>query len=551
MKLRIFFVLLCLMGSLPIYGQVQLTQDQYKAYERIPQETIKAHLNSDFLLTGETVLYKLYCFVENTSALSDMSKFAYVELIDSNQKSVLKQKVQLNNGLGQGDVFIASEMPSGVYKFIAYTRWMKNQNLFVQQNIRIVNPFESNIDLDTLSAKQHPTKAQEYFALDKLSYENRDQVTLSYQKLQEEFEGGQFSLSVRMKNPSEVEWQEEKRNRKPLDGNRVFLPEFRGELISGTVTSKDKNTAVENLQVALSIVQENGISKITRVNAQGDFHFVLDANYQGETAFLEVLDKGDFSIAIKQEPALDLSQLSFPKLSLDSLTLARIKKRAIYMQVENAFAETKQDRIETTKSETPIFWQGAITFRLDDFKRFKTVQETFIEIIDIASVERSQGTLYFKAKKPDFGTSDPRALVIVDGYIISDHQEALDINPKQLRQIHVLKKSYKLSSRVYQGVIYLETFKGDYEPKSQPDVLSLKLTKPTATKTYFAPDYEQENPNRIPDYRTQLLWLPSFDLLSSQTAFYTSDISGVFEIVLEGVTKNGEYISVKQVFEVE
>lgn len=554
MKTRILLCALSFIGSLSLFGQVQITSEQYQAYQKIPQEQIIAHVNSDFILTGETIFYKIYCLKENTKSLSGLSKYAYVELINSDKKSILKQKIKLKKGLGQGDVFISSSMPTGVYKLISYTEWMKNENLFFQQDIHIVNPFATSNIVPTPkveTVKKIIKPDENSISLDKSSYSKREKVILDFSSLSKEIEGGNFSLSVKIKSSIEREIQLNQPLRKSLGNNKVFLPEFRGELIQGKVIPKNSNSNLENVQVGLSIIQENGISKITRVNSNGDFYFVIDEDYNGGTAFIEVLNKGDYEVAIKQKQGLDFSNLSFPKLSLDSIAISSIKERAVYMQVENAFAEIKQDSIQKIETQVPIFRKDVLTYQLDDYTRFKTMRETFVEVVELTSIERENGAYYFKAKKPDFASSDPKALVIVDGYIASNHEEVVEMSPRLIQQVSVLKKSYKLGSKVYQGIIFIDTFKRDYLPKEKPNMASTSLMSPTPVKEYYTPNYEQEDSKRTPDYRTQLSWQPKLELNSNKFSFYTSDVSGIFEITLEGLTKDGEFISIKQLFEVK
>ena len=86
------------------------------------KENIYLHINSNFLISGEEILYSLYCLQENNK-LSKLSKIAYVELIDKNNKSITKQKIRLKNGKGNGLLFLNANLKSGTYKLISYTNW--------------------------------------------------------------------------------------------------------------------------------------------------------------------------------------------------------------------------------------------------------------------------------------------------------------------------------------------------------------------------------------------------------------------------------------------
>ncbi len=55
---------------------------------------------------------------------------------------VFRQKVLLENGVGHGEFFINSLIPTGTYQLEAHTLWMKNFNDFFHKPLTIINPFE-------------------------------------------------------------------------------------------------------------------------------------------------------------------------------------------------------------------------------------------------------------------------------------------------------------------------------------------------------------------------------------------------------------------------
>jgi hypothetical protein len=69
----------------------------------------------------------------------------YVELINSEKKSVLRQKIKVENSMAQGDIYLPSILPSGKYYLIAYTHWMLNypREQIPVIPITLVNPFRS------------------------------------------------------------------------------------------------------------------------------------------------------------------------------------------------------------------------------------------------------------------------------------------------------------------------------------------------------------------------------------------------------------------------
>jgi hypothetical protein len=104
-------------------------------------EKMYAHTDKNFYLAGEIIWFKLY----NTDALFhkllDISKVAYVEILDTINTPVLQAKIGLSNGEGKGSFYLPQNIISGNYRFRAYTRWMKNSDAgyFFEKDITIVN----------------------------------------------------------------------------------------------------------------------------------------------------------------------------------------------------------------------------------------------------------------------------------------------------------------------------------------------------------------------------------------------------------------------------
>ncbi|WP_278019694.1 hypothetical protein [Flavobacterium ginsengisoli] len=109
-------------------------------------ETVYVHSNATSFVTGETLLYKVYCLKSSDKTPSNISKIAYVEIVDNNHKSVFKTKIALENGVGQGDYFIPTTVKTGNYKLVGYTNWMLNKPIseLFQLDINIINPYKTD-----------------------------------------------------------------------------------------------------------------------------------------------------------------------------------------------------------------------------------------------------------------------------------------------------------------------------------------------------------------------------------------------------------------------
>lgn len=105
------------------------------------QEKVYVHINRTALLVGEKLWFSVFVTNGTTHKPLTLSKVAYVEILDRENKSVLDAKIALNNGTGSGSFFIPASLDSDHYTLRAYTRWMKNfePRFFFHQPITIIN----------------------------------------------------------------------------------------------------------------------------------------------------------------------------------------------------------------------------------------------------------------------------------------------------------------------------------------------------------------------------------------------------------------------------
>lgn len=106
------------------------------------REQAYLHLNTPFLLTGETLNFSAFVTSVATGKPSVLSSILYLEMVDANGKPIFQQKISLKNGRGYGEFFASSLVPTGRYQLLAYTRWMKNFQDYFQTEVTVVNPFE-------------------------------------------------------------------------------------------------------------------------------------------------------------------------------------------------------------------------------------------------------------------------------------------------------------------------------------------------------------------------------------------------------------------------
>src|ERR1700761_1146292 len=140
-------ILLLTLFALPAAAQTQDAKtaafasdlDNYQRHHL--QEKLYVHTDKEFYLSGEICWFKLYVVDASNNKPLNLSKVAYLEWLDKDNKPILQAKAGLLKGYGDGSAYLPLTLRSGTYKLRAYTNWMKNYgpSWFFEKSITVVN----------------------------------------------------------------------------------------------------------------------------------------------------------------------------------------------------------------------------------------------------------------------------------------------------------------------------------------------------------------------------------------------------------------------------
>ncbi|MEN2399756.1 hypothetical protein GKZ90_0008200 [Flavobacterium sp. MC2016-06] len=577
-RLKHLIVLFVLIHTQFISAQPNITLD----------ETVFVHSNATTFVSGETLLYKIYCLKSSDKTLSTISKVAYIELVDENKKTVFKNKIILENGNGQGDYFVPTTLKTGNYKLIGYTTWMLNKPVseLFQTDITIINPYkinEKNVtgtpsnttnsnsvinNNETVSSQNVITNENIKLKLNKKTFTNRELVDLKIETANPIFENGRYSLSVRKldnlptkKQISATEFAVNT-STKALDlqnsDSKIILPELRGEIISGKITAKNNTDKIDDLAIGFSLPGKNFVFKVVKTNSNGNFIFNIDKTYYSPNITVQILgDNADnYNLTLDAYPEIDYSKLSFePNPNLSYTIKESLLNRSISSQIENAYYHKKVDNITKAAPLDPFYSPIAKEYILDDYARFKTLKETMTEIVVEIYHKQKEDKTYLHVNDPSvFPQLAEPALVLVDGLYLENQNELMTYSMKNVYKIEVIVGRYYVGPKAFNGLISFTTFDKDFKStQSGSGILKTPILRPLPKKIYNKIDYSNLADNeKIPDFRNQLFWNPEVKLNeNSKNSFYTSDISGLFKIRLEGFAQDGTPVSAEETIEVK
>lgn len=566
-----FLLLIVTINSALLFAQNSNTTSIEKNIKISTSETVYIQTNNDALITGETLYYQLYCLNPINFKPSDVSKIAHVKLISVDNKVIVEQKLTLKNGAGNGDIFIPSNLNSGVYKLVGYTNWSLNKNDFkyYTKDITIVNPFQvetkdliakSIATTKNLDNNSNSTTSNGTLVADKKNYSPRELVNFKVNSAKQ-LSNGNYSVSIK-----KVDAFVSNKSDNPIAFSKInsaseissstksilILPELRGETISGEIKSKNSQNSVNSVSIGLSIPGENFFFKVVKTNPSGKFYFTIDQDYSNPNIIVQVVSpfRNEYEIAVNGSTPIEVNALT-NNFSVNETMISAIKERAIATQIENAYFNTKKDSV-LAKSNTKSFYKPLEKdYILDAYNRFPTLLETIIEVLKEVYYEKNNNQYKLGVRDYDetIEVSEP-TLILVDGIMIQDANELIDLKMDTIYKVSIIQGGYYYGSNIFNGMISFISKNHDYELKAKGNFIAASnQIISNQDKDYYKPDYSKEENKRIPDYRHQLLWLPQYDV-SKPISFYTSDVKGTFEVKIEGFTTEGLPVYLTDTFNV-
>lgn len=532
-----------------------------------PKEKLALTINSNILLAGELLQYSTLNLNE-AGKKSNLSKVVYVSMRNENDSVVFHHKLKLYNGRANGDFFIPATLKSGIYRLISYTNFSKNNRLdaYALKTIYVINTFMKMDKVKNASDSIHlnfstkfsrvstwdESNQQIKIVSDKATYGPREKVSLKLEGISNEINGN-FVLSVRKLNPIEISGKTSE-SVKENSSDVFHIPEVRGELVSGTILNNDGNVPVKNKIVSLTIPGEDFIFKSTSTDANGRFFFSVSEGYSSDKGIIQLSSKDsrkeNYTINIDKKH-LKLNGFKRRVLSLNPELKNWLQERSMQLQIENAYFETKRDSMKPHKITSRFYNNLGTVYNLDDYTRFSTLRETFVEVITLAAIrgnEENSRFIIYNAYDPNriAKFNDIPPLVLLDGIEIINNEDLINYNPRQIKSVRVITEPYRYGPKIYSGIIAVETIKGDFTPNSTDKSIKVfDLIPAVAEKEYYKPNYQSgaNKLSRIPDYRVQLIWNSQIERLNGGfiDSFFTSDIPGTYQISIEGYGVNGVF----------
>lgn len=237
-------------------------------------------------------------------------------------------------------------------------------------------------------------------------------------------------------------------------------------------------------------------------------------------------------------------------------------KLAINYQVNKIYGSdetlNKSKSLVYTVGTKRFYGKPDIELVMSDYIKLPVMQEVFFELMPGVFLKKKKSVYDITISDPvENKIFDKSPILFVDGVVINDAAIIANLDPELVEKIDAIKARYFVGDYLFFGLVNIITKAGDFGNFTLPDYavrLPYRVIDPV--KTFSSPDYSdpQKKQNRLPDFRNTLYWNPSVEIDKEGKAmveFWSSDFATDYVINIQGMTSEGQPISVKKRLEVQ
>jgi hypothetical protein len=378
------------------------------------------------------------------------------------------------------------------------------------------------------------------------------------------------------------DWEDVRKSRTPT---LSYIPE-QGFSLTGRVTSYTNRSKGVASNLYLSFLEDPTLQLPARSDAEGYFRIDgLDVQ-DSVSAFIKTVsgkkrnqdkDKIDFNtyVTLVETTYPAVSSVSFNKEQLSQADSVVIQRGQKLFDISSAFdtdaimldaiaiEEEVDPFVDPFKREFALYRRPDNRVVLDSLVGYNQYVSVFEAIrgrvpgLQVSGSPPNQSALIRGINSLN-GNVTP--LYLFDGFIV-DEAFINTISPQDILYVDVIRNaglSAMYGSRAAAGVIAVYSRKGDDQrPASDQPAGLLMFDMPgyDVSREFYVPDYARMSSNQRsrPDFRSTVYWNPKITMKGGQAevSYYTSDEKGLFYIITEGVTEEGQLIQDISSYQVE
>lgn len=331
----------------------------------------------------------------------------------------------------------------------------------------------------------------------------------------------------------------------------AYMPEIEGQLISGVIKNRTTDEPLKNADISLSFVGKTARCQFVKTNNRGEFNFIVKGQYGLSELVIQPLlrDITDYYIELTQPYCNTFNEVKPGQFYIDSSKIESINNAIIGMQINNIYEPVRQSKLvpRIIAGRGDFYGKPDKSVKISDFIELTNIREITKEILpDLMVIKKNKKFTFKIINSYPFQPFENQALVLVDGVPVYDIENLLNVPARQIERVDIINARYFFSDNIFDGIVSFVTRKGDLSALDFDNTVYRQVFDGYKQQDdFYSPDYSTDSlkMSRIPDFRNLLYWKPDLKSAPDGKAlveFFTSDESGLYTIIVEGRSGDGE-----------
>ena len=336
-------------------------------------------------------------------------------------------------------------------------------------------------------------------------------------------------------------------------------PEKETHILTGRLLNRNSQQPVSNKFLILSIPGKQATFQYSVTSNEGKFRFRIPVieNEQDLVIQPQDNDKGN-TIEILAPFDEKYHEGIFSSTVTGKMVPDYIAQWSTNYQVNRIYGTVFSKPPENILQQSPVkksfYGKPDIGLILDDYIKLPVMQEVFFELLPGISL-RSHKSVYEIVMMDPFTKSwqKIKPILFIDGVMVNDATAIANLDPEIVERIDVITGKYFVGDFIFYGLVNVITRAGDFSCTTLPEqAVRLKYNVMDAEALFMEPENREQT--NVPDFRNTLYWNPSVrpdkdgKLLVN---FRTSDNTGEYEIIVQGLTTDGKPLTGKKSIKVQ
>ena len=339
-------------------------------------------------------------------------------------------------------------------------------------------------------------------------------------------------------------WKEILINTKP---SFTFLPEKEGHIITGRILAEG-NAAPDSSVTGYLAVPGNNYKFITAKSYGSTVSFNVEKFYGNHEIITQPAEAdSNFRVVLDNPFSEKFEDLNIGQMNLDPQLKQEILTRSIGAQSENIYLGEINNNYTLPEAfdTTAFFGLPSKTYYLDNYTRFRGMEEVMREYVKEVHVRNRQNAFHFEVYnelQKLYFNEDP--LVLIDGVPVFNFNKIMEIDPLNIKKIDIVTTRVFVGSKIFDGIVSYSTYDGDLKGyELSPSSLIVEYDGLQLEREFYSPIYDKQDQaaSRLPDLRNALYWSPHLQTneAGENISFYTSDVPGKYLVIVQAISDNG------------